>query len=68
MIQQKPFDIQRFADKLLEACKARDPSAEVTVMVTPFYGEHIAIIKTDTGIEHYSFNTQTGAWIICYNL
>ena len=67
-MEEKVVDIQKFADKLLEACRARDASANVSVIKTPFQGEYVAVVQTQTSIEHYAFNLFTGAWIICYTM
>jgi hypothetical protein len=68
MTQYTAEDVQKFAAALQEACRARDSSATVKLMMSPISQEYIAIINSNTGREVYAFNPYTGAWIICYNI
>jgi predicted KAP-like P-loop ATPase len=68
MTQYTKEHVQKFAEALEEACRSRDSTARVKLMMSPISQEYIAIINSSTGREVYAFNPYTGAWIICYNV
>lgn len=62
-------DIVRFADKLLEACQARDKSVAITIDYTPLKREYVVTLYSHGNRpEQYAFNPNTGDWIVCYSV